>query len=223
MENEKITKSKKMLKPVVIGLAIILVIIAVVILVNKKSVVPNGEQDVANNTTANEQVTATTTTIATTTEDSNLQTDSSDSILFNAVTQAPGADLVTTEGKVVSSEGEAVKTDVAYNSPEAPKQTMPVAIEEIPLATQLTLKDGAFSPTEFKVKKGSAVTLSLTGGDDKSHILAFADKAMQAVYINIRPGETRATTFNAPETAGQYKFFCDFPGHGSETGTMIVE
>ncbi len=218
MENNKTASSKKMLMLIAVGVVIVLVIIAIVMQTNKKTVTPNGEQNPVTNTPTNEQ--------GTTTENANPQTvitTSTNPILVGASTQAPGADLVTKDGKVVSAEGKAVKTDVAYNSPEAPKQTMPVSIKDIPSAIKLTIKDGAFSPNEFKVKKGTAVTLSLTGGDDKSHILAFSDKAMSAVYINIRPGETRATTFPAPATAGQYKFFCDFPGHGSETGTMIVE
>lgn len=217
MENNKVTTTNKMLAPIVVGVAIVLVVIAIIILVNKKPAAPTGDQNTVTDTTSEQ---------ATTTETANPQTvitTSSNPVLVGASTQAPGADLVTTAGKVVSLEGKAVKTDVAYNSPEAPKQTLPVAIKDIPLAIKLSLNAGAFSPTEFKVKKGSAVTLALTGGDTSSHVLAFADKAMSAVYINIRPGETRATTFGAPATAGQYKFFCDFPGHGSETGVMIVE
>jgi plastocyanin len=141
------------------------------------------------------------------------------------VVQAPGADLISKTGQVINQEGKEVKTDVAYNSPEAPRQTLPVEIKEIPLATKLTLDANGFTPKEFKIAKGKALTVALTGSADASHVLAFESPLMSAVYINVRPGETRAVTFNAPDVAGSYTFFCDFPGHRGrgEVGTMIVE
>lgn len=147
-------------------------------------------------------------------------------ILEGAVTVAPGADLVTTEGKVVNQEGKEVRTDVAYNSPEAPHQTQALSEEELAVITddiELSLSADGFSPNEFTVNAGDAVTLTLTGSEDSSHVLAFAGARMSGVFINTRPGETRSVTFNAPE-AGSYTFFCDFPGHRGrgEEGTMIV-
>lgn len=217
MENDKIATNKKMLVPIIIIVVIVLALVAVISFTKKSPSAPvvdqntpvaqtEGEVD-ANAPIAPEVIAS-----------------SSNPELVGATTQAPGADFVTTAGKVVTQEGAEVKTDVAYNSPEAPKQTMPVAIKDVPSAIKLTLDANGYSPKEFKVKKGAAVTLALTAvGEDVSHVLAFRDKALQAVYINVRPNETRAVTFNAPTTAGSYEYFCDFPGHSGEIGTMIVE
>ena len=146
-------------------------------------------------------------------------------ILEGARTEAPGANLITTEGKVVNESGEAVKSDVAYNSPEAPRQTQAIAVEEVPFANKLTLGANGFEPKEFRVKKGAAVTVALTGSADSSHVFAFESPLLSAIYINVRPGETRANTFQVPDVAGEYVFFCDFPGHRGrgEEGKMIIE
>ncbi|MFA6514623.1 MAG: cupredoxin domain-containing protein [Patescibacteria group bacterium] len=219
MENNKVASTKKKLLPIIAVIVVVLVIAGIVILTNKKSApTPNtpGEQtettpEGQTGENAESPVAATGTVV--------------NPILEGARTEAPGADLVSKTGQVVNQEGEAVKTDVAYNSPEAPKQTLPVAIAEIPLASKLTLDANGFTPKEFRIAKGKALTIALTGSADSSHVFAFESPLLKAVYINVRPGETRATTFNAPTVAGEYVFFCDFPGHKDrgEVGKMIVE
>lgn len=141
------------------------------------------------------------------------------------VVAAPGASPVTEEGVVLNTQGEEAKNDVQPGSPEAPQQSNPIAAEEVPSsATKLTVSAQGFSPAEFTVSAGSAVTLSVTSGDTQTHIFMFDDPSLSAVAVGIGPGETRAITFNAPTTKGEYSFRCDVPGHAGrgEVGKMIV-
>ena len=148
-------------------------------------------------------------------------------VLEGAVVNAPGANLVTKDGKVVNEEGKEVRSDVAYNSPEAPRQTLAIDNpDEIKNAVRLTLGDEGFSPTEFSVKAGEAVTIALTSGStEASHGMVFDDAKLQAVIINLPPNETRAVTFNAPSEKGEYSFYCGIPGHKNrgEIGVMKVQ
>lgn len=221
------TNAKKKVLPF-IGLAVlILVVIGVVALANKKSSTTPGTDPVVNGEQTQTGPDGETPADAVDGEETPTAADAEmlNPVLEGAKTTAPGADLVSKEGKVINQSGEEVKTDVSYMSPEAPKQTLAITKEEAASAIQLTLNNSAFTPNEFTVNAGQAITIALTGADATSHVLAFRDSSLQAVYINIRPGETRAVTFNAPSQAGRYEFFCDFPGHSSrgEVGTMIVK
>lgn len=228
MENEKMVNPKKKTALLVVGLVIVVAVVAALILSTPKGERPSGPDNVANtpgqgDLTSNPGEPGSEGEINPDDMEA-IETEVGNPILEGAITQAPGADLITTEGKVVNQEGREVRTDVEYNSPEAPRQTQALEEEDIVEAIKLTVGSGAIQPNEFTVSAGSAVTLALTGTDESSHILAFANPEMSAVYINIRPGETRATTFNAPSTPGEYTYFCDFPGHRGrgEEGKMIV-
>jgi len=227
MENEKQQVGKKKTVMMIIAIVIVLaIIIAVILLMPKKNNEPNEPGNIGNENPSGEVTTPDGDLPVGEGEMEPVEAEVTNPILEGAVTVAPGADLVTTEGKVVNQEGKEVKTDVAYNSPEAPRQTQALSEEELAQITndiELYLSADGFSPNEFTVNAGDAVTITLTGSEDSSHILAFADSKMSGVFINVRPGETRSVTFNAPE-AGSYTFFCDFPGHRGrgEEGTMIV-
>ncbi|MCP6720006.1 MAG: cupredoxin domain-containing protein [Patescibacteria group bacterium] len=137
---------------------------------------------------------------------------------------APGTSAVTQDGEVVTQEGVPVKLDVEPGSPEAPQQSNPVSEESLPKeAIKLQASETGFSPNAFSVKSGTAVTLSLTTADDRSHIFKFKDPSLSAVAIGVGTSKTRAITFNAP-SKGDYSFFCDVPGHEArgETGVMTV-
>ena len=138
---------------------------------------------------------------------------------------APEASPVTQEGQVVTQTGESVKLDVEPGSPDAPQQSNPISEEALPKeAIKLRVSETGFSPNTFTVKSGTAVTLSLTTADDRSHIFKFNDPNLSAVAIGVGTSKTRAITFNAP-AKGEYSFFCDVPGHSErgETGVMVVE
>lgn len=127
---------------------------------------------------------------------------------------------------VVTPKGEAAKNDAVPMSPDAPQQTPPMPKAELPSsAIKLDVSATGFSPSSFEVKAGAPTTLSVTSADDSTHVFMFDDNALQAVAIGVGPGETRAITFNAPATSGEYTFRCDVPGHSmrGEVGKMIVK
>ncbi|MBU4370126.1 cupredoxin domain-containing protein [Patescibacteria group bacterium] len=145
-------------------------------------------------------------------------------VLQGAEQVVPDASPVSDKGEVLTSEGVPVDNTALPGSPEAPKQSRALDETEIPAsAVKLTVTANGFSPSEFTVKPGQAVTLSVTSGD-KTHVFKFDDNALQAVAVGVAGGETRAITFNAP-TAGDYTFYCDVPGHRGrgETGVMHVK
>jgi len=126
---------------------------------------------------------------------------------------------------VVTPTGKPVKNDARPGSPEAPQQTAPISVEDLPSGSvKLTGSADGFKPSTFEVKAGQLVTMSLTSVDKMTHVLLFDDPTLAAVAIGVGPDETRAITFNAPK-AGEYAFHCDVPGHAArgEKGTVIVK
>ncbi len=137
-----------------------------------------------------------------------------------------GGSLVTEEGQVVTDKGEPVDPTAEPGSPDAPKQTDPISEESVPrTAIKIKVSASGFTPNEFSVQSGKAITLSVTSVDDQTHVFAFNHPDLKGVAVGVGPGETRAITFNAPESKGTYEFFCNVPGHAQrgETGTMIVK
>ena len=147
-------------------------------------------------------------------------------VLVDAVRHAPGANLISTEGQVVTDTGEAVRTDVVATSPEAPRQTVPVTKDQVAEnSIFIDVSASGYSPNEFTVKAGEAITLALTSTDQWSHNIKFEDPSLRSAGTAVSAGTTRAISFNAPTTPGEYVFFCDIPGHRNrgEVGKMIVE
>lgn len=123
--------------------------------------------------------------------------------------------------------GEALPVGPEWQRPEEPMSSPPLEEEEIPKkAVKLVVTAQGFSPDRFEVKKGEEVTLSVTSGDQWTHVFKFKDPSLAAtVAVGVAPGETRAITFFAPSEKGEYEFFCDVPGHEGrgEKGVMIVK
>jgi len=138
----------------------------------------------------------------------------------------PGTSPVTPDDVVVTPEGKAVQYDVAPLSSEAPKQTGPIAEQNLSSdVIKLQVSSQGWEPKEFTVKAGDPVTFAVTNLESNfMHIFKFDEPAMMAVVIGVGPSETRAMTFNAPSKAGEYTFRCDVPGHANrgEIGKMIV-
>lgn len=146
--------------------------------------------------------------------------------LKDATVAVVGANPIAKDGTVVTTEGVAVKNDAVPMSPEAPKQTPPVAKEDLPASViKLGISAAGWDPAEISVKAGAPVTLAITATDDFTHVLMFDDPSLSAVAVGVSPHETRAITFNAPSTPGEYAFHCDVPGHAGrgEVGKMIVK
>ncbi len=89
---------------------------------------------------------------------------------------------------------------------------------------QLEVSSAGFLPSTFTVKSGSAMSVSLTGADDETHVFKFDDPSIQLSPSGVGPMMTRVITFSAPSSTGDYTFHCDVPGHTArgEVGTMTV-
>ncbi len=138
---------------------------------------------------------------------------------------APGASAITSDGQVVTEEGNPVKLNVEPLSPEAPSQSDPIAESEVPTsAIEIEVSAEGFKPAEFSVSSGDAVSISITSTDTQTHVFRFDSAQLSAVAVGVGPGETRLISFNAP-SKGEYTFFCDVPGHKGrgEIGKMVVK
>ena len=147
-------------------------------------------------------------------------------VLKDATVAVVGANPITADGTVVTTEGVPVNNAAVPMSPEAPKQTPPVAPSQLSASTiKLEVSSAGWKPAEISVKAGAPVTLAITSADDYTHVFMFDDPSLSAVAVGVSPRETRAITFNAPEKAGEYAFHCDVPGHAArgEVGKMIVK
>ena len=145
--------------------------------------------------------------------------------LEGARTEVSGANLITKDDVVVTPEGRPTKNNVAPISENAPRETGSISPENLPKEViKINITAAGFDPKEISVKKGEAVSIALTSGDTQTHILRFNDPNLSAVAIGVSAKETRAITFNAPEKAGEYPFYCRVLGHSGrgETGKMIV-
>lgn len=146
-------------------------------------------------------------------------------VLKDATVAVVGANPIAADGTVVTPEGVPVNNAAVPMSPEAPRQTPPVAPDQLSASTiKLEVSSAGWNPAEVSVKAGAPVTFAITSADDYTHVFMFDDPSLSAVAVGVSPRETRAITFNAPETAGEYAFHCDVPGHAArgEVGKMIV-
>lgn len=211
MEN----KSKKLL--ILLGVIVVIVLIIVVAAMQNKK---TGTQEPQTNQPAN------------TTGTPNEETPGAETpavvvneVLKDATIAAPGASAITKDNKVVTLDGKQTINNVAQTSPLAPSESGPVQKEALaPSVIKLEVSAAGFSPNSFTVKPGQAVSVSITGVDF-AHALVFEDPSLSAIGIGVYAKETRVISFNAPDKAGSYTFFCNVGNHRSrgEVGTMIVK
>ena len=226
-ENQPEGKKSKAL-PIIIAIIAVLVLALIVVLAINKT--PKTENIPASNQTGEEMEEGDVPPIeedVTMTEDGEeRELTVEEQRLEEAVEVVTGANLVTEDDIVITNTGEETRTDVKSSDPLAPKQTRPIDNPEELSAEviKITMSTGSIEPAEFTVKAGSAVSLAVTSAD-KTHVFKFKDPLLKAVGVGIMGGETRAITFNAPETPGNYEIFCDIPGHEArgEAAVMIVE
>lgn len=148
-------------------------------------------------------------------------------VLREAVVVVPGASPVTRDGLVLTEDGELAQNNIEPMSPGAPRQTEPISEEDLSTGSiRLSVSIAAgWTPNEFVVKAGMPVTLAISSIDESTYLFKFVDDSLSAVAIGVSPGETRAITFNAPDSPGEYQFISDIPGHVNRglTGMMIVQ
>lgn len=117
-----------------------------------------------------------------------------------------------------------VRLDVPPGSPNAPEQSAPLTLSQIPKdAAHLIVRGNSFSPPSFLAKKGKEITIALQSEDGRTHIFMFKDPSLSAIAVGVGPREIRAITFTPIQT-GEFWFFCNVPGHESsgEYGKMVV-
>lgn len=230
METQENTNvgAKKPNKLVLILAAVLLVVVIIVIamLASKKNVAPtNNNQEAAVNQenpveTAQEGQDAATPVNSASLQEANVAN------LEGAKVVVPGANPITTDNKVVTDTGQVTDNNAQPMTESAPKQTGFLNKEEISKdVVGISVGNNKFSPTSFSTTVGAPTTFTLTGVDSYSHVIAFDDPSLAAIAILVGPGQTKAITFNAPATAGEYTFRCASPGHAEagEVGKMIVK
>jgi plastocyanin len=143
-------------------------------------------------------------------------------ILKDAKIEVSGGSIVTKDDKVVNNQGVEVKNDAAPMTSAAPRLSDPIKVSDL-AASDIKLKATAtgFTPSEFTVKSGTAITIALTSEGTDSR-LVFDDNKLIALELPVPIGYTMAKTFNAP-APGEYTFRQDIPGRSSQTGKMIVK
>lgn len=212
MEN----KSKKML--ILLGVIVVIVLIIVVAALQSKKTGTPGTQ-------TNQPGTETTGTPEEVTPSAEAPAPVVNEVLKDATIAAPGASAITKDNKVVTLDGKQTVNNVAQTSPLAPSESGPVKKEALaPSVIKLDVSAAGFTPNSFTVKPGQAVSVSITG-IDFAHALVFEDPSLAAIGIGVYAKETRVISFNAPDKAGSYTFFCNVGNHRSrgEVGTMIVK
>lgn len=130
---------------------------------------------------------------------------------------ADGSSFITEEGTVVLPSGEIAQNQVDPGSPSAPQQSNPVSKEELPASViKISASSGGFIPKDFEVRAGAPVSISLTSEDGATYVFAFRDSSLKGVAIGVGPGDpTRAISFNAPTTKGDYAFYSNIPSQAN--------
>jgi hypothetical protein len=146
------------------------------------------------------------------------------------VVVSPGTSGINVEtGKVITNTGAVVENTALAGSQAAPQQSYPMeSAKDLPSSTiKLTVTSSAFSPNEFTVNRGQAVSLAVTNINTTtySEVFRFDDSSLEAVVLGLAKGQTKTITFNAPTKAGEYVFFSDMFDHRAQgaVGKMIVK
>ena len=113
-----------------------------------------------------------------------------------------------------------------WQNPKDPRQSPLLTEAEIPKeAIKIVMTAQGFTPKSFTVNKGQEVVLSVSSGDEWTHVFKFQDESLSSVALGLGSDQTRVITFYAPSSKGEYEYYCDVPGHKQrgETGIMIVK
>jgi plastocyanin len=227
MENTKSPMDKKKLLPIILAVLAVIIIVVIIVIAGRKEKGPVSEGELETPGTE----TATETEVEPGFQEGEELGEGTgvaevNPVLVNAVREAPGANLISTDGQVITDDGEKIRTDVSPTDMQAPRSSLPISKEQVEeTAVMLDVSATGFSPNVFTVKAGEVVTIALTSADQWSHNINFSDPILQAAETSVSAGTTRAFSFNAPSAKGEYNFSCKIPGHAGrgEVGKMIVE
>jgi plastocyanin len=218
-------KKPKKLMFILAAALIVIVIVLIAVLAGKKNTTQTNNNPEAN-TAGNQEAVNTSTPEASTPSNTASLQEANIANLEGAKVVVPGANPITTDNKVVTATGQITENNAQPMTDTAPKQTGFLNKEEISKdVAGISVGNNKFSPASFSTKVGAPTTFTLTGVDSYSHVIAFDDQSLSAIAILVGPGQTKAITFNAPTTAGEYTFRCASPGHAEagEVGKMIVK
>jgi plastocyanin len=154
--------------------------------------------------------------------------------VVKAIIVADGNSLINTEtGEVIQADGKLADNTASAGSPEAPRQSFPLAsVDELPESTiKLKGSYNSFSPNTFTVNSGQAVSLAVTNVNSVENdvtfsvIFRFDEPSLSGVVLGVSKGGSKTITFNAPQEAGEYVFYNSQFNHRDlgAVGTMIVK
>jgi nitrite reductase (NO-forming) len=129
----------------------------------------------------------------------------------------PGHKEAGMVGKLVVEEGAGLATPSG-----SPTGATPAAGGGTPAAaaTTIDLQDIRFVPAELTVQANTPTTISLSNTGASLHNFSIDELHIKQ---DVQPGQTVEVVINAP--AGEYKFYCDVPGHEAAgmVGTLTVK
>ncbi len=86
----------------------------------------------------------------------------------------------------------------------------------------ITATEFKYDPGTITASPGQTINVTLKNSGTVVHTFVMDNPK---VLITAQPGQTATGTFTAPTATGDYKFFCDQPGHEAAgmTGTLTVK
>jgi plastocyanin len=148
------------------------------------------------------------------------------STTMKAVIVAPGNSPIAVDtGNVVTGQGEVANNMAEPGSQAAPLASFVVDPSRLPESTiKLSVSSDLIEPSEFRVKAGQVVSLSVTVNEAKrSHLVIFDEPILNAVRVSLNSGQTKVINFNAPLEKGIYEFYSDLYKEKGSVTKMIVE
>jgi len=88
--------------------------------------------------------------------------------------------------------------------------------------TPVSMDEMRFDPKTLTVKAGSDVEIALVNDGSVKHNFRIDDADADE---DLSANDGKSFTFTAPDSPGEYRIYCDIPGHASAgmEGTLIVE
>jgi len=139
-----------------------------------------------------------------------------------AVMVAPNTSPISTKtGDVISQVGQEAKNNVQSGLGTAPASSPKIDPSKLPSSSvKLIMSTSGFSPAEFTVNPGQAISLAITNNTPWGEIVKFSDSSLSAIGLSLLIGDTGTITFNAPLKVGEYVFSADL---AKVQGKMIIK
>lgn len=138
---------------------------------------------------------------------------------------AEGTSYINTEtGQVVARDGSERDNSALAGPPDAPLPSDPVGVEDLPASVvKMEISPNDITPSEFQVRAGQVVALSVTAGEEETETFRFEDPNLSGVVVGVAPGITRIIVFNAPVKIGEYPYYSDISNHKSSGAKGVMK